>query len=146
MAELPEFVTMNRMYRKRDFELITISADSPEEKDKALEVLKQKQVAAKNYLFDANDKYKLMEAVDEKASGAVPHTILIAPEGRSSIAAPQARAIRWTSKRRSPTTWGEPTSRTCNRSRPGKQPARAVCGPPRYSAARRSSVYGSYCD
>ena len=46
VAELPEFVTMNRMYRNRDFELITISADAPEEKDKALEVLKRKQVAA----------------------------------------------------------------------------------------------------
>ncbi len=82
VAELPEFVTMNRMYRHRDFELITISADSPEDKDKALEVLKNKQVAAANYLFEANDKYKLMDAVDEKSSGAVPHTILIAPGGK----------------------------------------------------------------
>ncbi len=82
VAELPEFVTMNRMYRNRDFELITISADSPEEKDKALEVLKKKQVSASNYLFDGNDKYKLMDAVDEKASGPVPHTILVAPGGK----------------------------------------------------------------
>ncbi len=82
VAELPEFVTMNRMYRQRDFELITISADSPEEKDKALEVLKKKQVAAGNYLFEGNDKYKLMDAVDEKSSGAVPHTILVAPGGK----------------------------------------------------------------
>ena len=70
VAELPEFVTMNRMYRHRDFELVTISADSPEEKEKALEVLKKKQVSATNYLFDGNDKYKLMDAVDEKSSGA----------------------------------------------------------------------------
>jgi len=82
VAELPEFVTMNRMYRNRDFELITISADSPQEKDKALEVLKRKQVSANNYLFEGDDKYKLMDAVDEKASGPVPHTILIAPGGK----------------------------------------------------------------
>jgi thiol-disulfide isomerase/thioredoxin len=82
VAELPEFVTINRMYRQRDFELITISADSPEEKDKALEVLKKKQVAAGNYLFEGNDKYKLMDAVDEKAAGPVPHTILVAPGGK----------------------------------------------------------------
>ena len=82
VAELPEFVTMNRMYRHRDFELVTISADAPEEKDKALEVLKKKQVSATNYLFDGNDKYKLMDAVDEKSSGAVPHTMLIAPGGK----------------------------------------------------------------
>ena len=59
VAELPEFVTMNRMYRNRDFELITISADSAQDKDKALEVLKKKQVSAGNYLFEGDDKYKL---------------------------------------------------------------------------------------
>ena len=41
VTELPEFVTMNQMYRHREFELITISANSPEEKDKALELLKK---------------------------------------------------------------------------------------------------------
>ena len=82
VAELPEFVTMNRMYRNRDFELVTISADSREEKERALEVLKRKQVSASNYLFDGNDKYKLMAAVDKKASGPVPHTILVAPGGK----------------------------------------------------------------
>ena len=82
VAELPEFLTMNCMYRHRDFELITISADSPEEKDKALEVLKKNRIAASNYLFDGNDKYKLMDAVDKKASGPVPHTILVAPGGK----------------------------------------------------------------
>ena len=82
VAELPEFVAMNRMYRQRDFELITISANSPEEKDDALKVLKEKQVSASNYLFEGTDKYKLMDAVDEKASGPVPHTILVAPGGK----------------------------------------------------------------
>lgn len=82
LVELPEFVAMNRMYRRRDFELVTISADSPEEKAKALEALTQKQVSATNYLFDGNDKYKLMDAVDEKSSGPLPHTVLIAPGGK----------------------------------------------------------------
>ena len=82
VAELPELVTVNRMYRHREFELITISADAPEEKDKVLEVLRKQQVSASNYLFEGNDKYKLMDAVDEKASGPVPHTILVAPGGK----------------------------------------------------------------
>ena len=30
--ELPSFVTINRMYRRRDFEFITVSADNPEKK------------------------------------------------------------------------------------------------------------------
>ena len=82
VTELPEFVTMNRMYRNRDFELVTISADSADDKDKALDVLKKKQVAAGNYLFEGDDKYKLMDAVDEKAEGPVPHTVLVAPGGK----------------------------------------------------------------
>ena len=45
-------------------------------------MLKKKQVSATNYLFDGDDKYKLMDAVDAKSSGALPHTILIAPGGK----------------------------------------------------------------
>jgi peroxiredoxin len=82
VAELPEFVTINRMYRNRDFELVTVSADAPEERERALEVLRKKQVSASNYLFDGNDKYKLMDAVDPKADGPVPHTVLVAPGGK----------------------------------------------------------------
>jgi peroxiredoxin len=82
VAELPEFVSINRMYRNRDFELVTISADAAEDKGRALEVLKKKQVSASNYLFDGDNKYKLMDAVDVKASGPVPHTILVAPGGK----------------------------------------------------------------
>jgi peroxiredoxin len=44
VAELSEFAAMHQMYRRRDFELVTISADSPQEKAKALGALKRKQV------------------------------------------------------------------------------------------------------
>ncbi len=82
VRELPEFVTMNRMYRHRDFELVTISADAPEEKDQVLDALNENQVSATNYLFEGRDKYQLMDAVDEKSPGPVPHTILVAPGGK----------------------------------------------------------------
>jgi peroxiredoxin len=82
IEELPELVAIDRMYRRRRFELVTISADAPEAKDEALKALKEKRVAASNYLFDGNDKYKLMDAVDEKAPGALPYTLLVAPGGK----------------------------------------------------------------
>jgi peroxiredoxin len=82
LEELPELVAMERMYRRRRFEFVTISADAPETKDEALKALKEKHVAATNYLFEGNDKYKLMDAVDEKSTGALPHTLLIAPGGK----------------------------------------------------------------
>ena len=82
LTELPEFVTINRMYRKRPFELITISADGPEKEEQALEALKKLYVSCTNYLFNSDDKYKLIEALDDQWPGALPHTLLIAPGGK----------------------------------------------------------------
>ena len=79
--ELPEFVTMNRMYRNRNFELITISLDSAEKFDKSLELLEKQHVAATNYIFDSGDRDALAEAIDKQWNGPVPYTLLIAPGG-----------------------------------------------------------------
>jgi peroxiredoxin len=81
-TEFPEFITMNRMYRKRDFELVTISADDPAKMNKALKFLQQSQASATNYIFNTDDKYKLIEAIDPKWQGALPYTILVEPNGK----------------------------------------------------------------
>jgi peroxiredoxin len=81
VIEFPEFVIMHRMYKERDFEFISISADEPSKKDKVLEFLKKKQAANKNYLFSGENKYKLIEAVDPNWQGALPYTILVEPGG-----------------------------------------------------------------
>jgi alkyl hydroperoxide reductase subunit AhpC len=47
VVEFPEFVTINRMFRGRDFEFISISADKPTAKDKALQFLKKSQASNK---------------------------------------------------------------------------------------------------
>ena len=82
VTEFPEFITMNRMYRHRDFEFISISADDPAKKDKALQFLQQQQASATNYIFNVDDKYKLIEAVDPKWQGALPYTMLVEPGGK----------------------------------------------------------------
>lgn len=82
VIELPELVEMNRMYRERDFEMITISMDEPEKKDRALEKLKDLKVATTNYIYTGPNKDKFMEALDTKWEGPVPHTLLIAPGGK----------------------------------------------------------------
>ena len=81
MIEFPEFVTMNRMYRRRDFEMVSISVDGAARKDKALDFLKEKQASFKNYLYDAEDIYAFIEAVDKDWPGAIPYTLLIEPGG-----------------------------------------------------------------
>jgi thiol-disulfide isomerase/thioredoxin len=82
VTEFPSFIEMNRMYRGRDFELITVSADNPENKDKALKFLKKSQASVANYLFSLDDKYKLIEAIDPKWQGALPYTMLVEPGGK----------------------------------------------------------------
>lgn len=82
VVEFPEFVAMNRMYRRRDFEFISISADEPAKKDKALQFLQQQQASNKNYIFSIDDKYKLIEAIDPKWQGALPYTLLVEPGGK----------------------------------------------------------------
>jgi peroxiredoxin len=82
VIELPEMVEMNRMYRKRDFEFVTISMDEPEKKGQALAVLKELKVAANNYLVTAENRDAFQEALDPKWEGPLPHTLLIAPGGK----------------------------------------------------------------
>jgi peroxiredoxin len=81
VEELPELVTINRMYRRRNFELITVSADDPSDKAQVLETLKGRHVAAANYLFSSDDRDELFESIDPDAEGALPHTVLISPDG-----------------------------------------------------------------
>jgi peroxiredoxin len=80
--EFPEFISINRMYRRRDFEFISISADDPTKKEKVLKFLQQQQASNINYLFASDDKYKLIEAVDPAWQGALPYTILVEPGGK----------------------------------------------------------------
>lgn len=81
IVEFPELVKINRMYRGRQFELITISADKPRQHDQVLKFLREKQAANRNYHFESTDVYALIEAVDPQWAGALPHTIFVAPNG-----------------------------------------------------------------
>jgi peroxiredoxin len=82
VAEQPEFTTMHRMYRKRNFQLVTISMDDLEQKEAALKVLRGNHLSATNYISAASSKDKLAELLDKEWSGPVPYTLLIAPGGK----------------------------------------------------------------
>ncbi|WP_439557069.1 redoxin domain-containing protein [Dyadobacter sp.] len=82
VTEFPDFMEMHHMYRGRDFEFVSISADSPDKEAKALKFLQGKYASNKNYIFTSEDKYKLIEAVDPKWQGALPYTILVEPGGK----------------------------------------------------------------
>jgi peroxiredoxin len=82
VAEFDEFVTINRMYRHRDFELVTVSVNRPEEQGQVLEFLRKHQASNRNLLFASTDRDALINAFDPAWQGEVPYTVLISPEGK----------------------------------------------------------------
>ena len=82
IVEMPELVTMNRMYRGRPFEIVTVSMDSMDKKAQAMEKLKELHVSCANYIYGDVERDKLADALDKEWSGALPLTVLIAPGGK----------------------------------------------------------------
>jgi thiol-disulfide isomerase/thioredoxin len=82
ITEFPDLVIIDRMYRGRPFEFITISADKGAKKADALKFLQGQQASNKNYIFNKDDVYEMIEAVDPKWQGALPYTLLIEPGGK----------------------------------------------------------------
>lgn len=81
VAELPELVEINLMYRHRAFEMITVATNFPDEKAEVEQLLKKKQVSSKNLLFGGTDKYKQMAAFDKDWDATIPYTLLIGKNG-----------------------------------------------------------------
>jgi len=79
--EFPELVQIFRNYRKRNFDMVTISMDSPSKNEQVLKFLKKSYASTKNYHFNSDDKYELIESVDAEWPGSLPYTILVKPGG-----------------------------------------------------------------
>ena len=82
LTEFPVLVSVHRSYRKREFELITISADPAEREEQARSFLEKEHASCRNCLFVGGNEYELADAVDEKWQGALPYTLLVAPGGK----------------------------------------------------------------
>lgn len=82
VAEFPDLVFMNLQYRHRDFELVTVAAQRPREREQVLRFLRQQHASCRNLIFGDTDRYALMDAFDAEWSGAIPFTVLINPEGK----------------------------------------------------------------
>ena len=78
----PEFQTMYRMYRHRPFDLVTVSANFPDEKKGVIAALERQHASSRNLLFGTTDNYGLMAAFDPQWNAGVPYTVLLAPDGK----------------------------------------------------------------
>jgi peroxiredoxin len=80
--EFPEFITINRMYRDRDFEFISISTDQRADRDTVLHFLKRNEASGSNFLFTDTNSGNLIRSVKDSWKGGLPFTILVEPGGK----------------------------------------------------------------
>jgi peroxiredoxin len=80
--EFADFQDTFQMYRVRDFELVTVSANMPDEKGGVLRMLEKKHATSRNLLFASNDTAALQTAFDPTWESAVPYTVLLDPNGK----------------------------------------------------------------
>jgi peroxiredoxin len=81
IIEFPEFVEMERMYGKRDFEVVSVSMDKPSKKEKVLDFLEENHAAFTNYLDVSGERDAVIETVDPNWQGNLPYTLLVSPGG-----------------------------------------------------------------
>jgi peroxiredoxin len=75
------------MYGMRDFSLVTVSTNTPEEKATVLEELNQLHATGRNLLFASDDKAALRTAFDPAWQSGASYTVAIAPGGKVLYAA-----------------------------------------------------------
>lgn len=81
IEEFPELETMYRMYGHRDFDLVTVSINYPDEKAGVLSALAKQHATSRNLVLGSTDIYSLIAAFDPQWNAAVPYTVLIKPNG-----------------------------------------------------------------
>jgi thiol-disulfide isomerase/thioredoxin len=82
VQEFPDLVILDRIYRSRQFEFISINADKLDRKENVLKLLQKNQASNKNYIFSSDNNSALVEAIDSPWSGALPYTLLIEQGGK----------------------------------------------------------------
>jgi peroxiredoxin len=81
-AEFPDLLTTWRMYRKRPFELVTISLNYPDEEKGVRRFLESQHASSTNYISATMDPYEIIRAFDPEWDGSVPYSMVIGPDGK----------------------------------------------------------------
>ena len=96
VQEFPDLVAIARKFDLREFDFITLSLDDPAQSAKAkaflerqgagmttrsLKSAKREGRTTNHYLFSGARPEDLLNALDPKAPGQIPHTVLVAPGG-----------------------------------------------------------------
>lgn len=82
VTEFPDFETTYRMFRRRDFDLVTVSTNLPDEQPGVIQRLQKLHASSRNLQFSSNDIYAMQAAFDAKWESGVPYTVVLAPDGK----------------------------------------------------------------
>jgi thiol-disulfide isomerase/thioredoxin len=82
VVEFPEIENTLRMYSDRDFSLVTVSANMPDEKAGVLRFLEKQHATSTNLLFGSEDTTAMQTAFDPAWDSAVPYTVLLSADGK----------------------------------------------------------------
>jgi peroxiredoxin len=82
IVEFADLQDTLRMYGARDYSVVTVSANMPDEQPSVTRFLQKKHATSRNYLFDSQDTSSLQTAFDPKWDSAVPYTILLSGDGK----------------------------------------------------------------
>jgi peroxiredoxin len=81
-AEFPDLLKAWRMYRKRPFELVTITVNYPDEEKAVRKFLETQMASARNYISATMEPHELVRAFDPDWDGGVPYSMVIGPGGK----------------------------------------------------------------
>ncbi len=81
VQSFPDLISINRMYRDRDFELISVCIDEQSKGDSLLQFLQKKEASNSNYLISTDNKNKITRAINPLWQGEFPYTMLVEPGG-----------------------------------------------------------------
>jgi peroxiredoxin len=82
LAEFADMQDTYRMYSARDFNLVTVSVNMPDEEPSVLRFLQKKHATSRNLLFASDETEKLQAAFDPAWQSAVPYTVVLGPDGK----------------------------------------------------------------
>jgi thiol-disulfide isomerase/thioredoxin len=82
ITEFPALETTWRMFRRRDFDLVMVATNYPDEKVGVMKILQEQHASSRNLQFGSDDTYALQAAFDAHWDAGVPFTMVIAPGGK----------------------------------------------------------------
>jgi thiol-disulfide isomerase/thioredoxin len=81
--EFNEFISINRMYRDRDFEFISLNTDQTNDIPTVLRFLRREQASNKNYIIEGADIRQVAKQINPGWNTAgLPITLIIEPGGK----------------------------------------------------------------